>query len=226
MALRNKVNLYQDRGNVRTSAPAVEPVTADELRTHIRGLTSTMLPDAEADDLIQEARELIEESIGVALITQTWTLSLDNWPLGEERFTEGFSTGSVADLYARPSTVELPRYPLQSIDSVTTYDEDGDSTAVTVASVFDVDTAQVPGRMRLKVGQVWPSALRGTNAIEVSYVSGYGDAASDVPAALKRAVKQLAAYLYSQRGDACDVSDALISSGAAAILDRYKVVRV
>ena len=47
-----------------------------------------------------------------------------------------------------------------------------------------------------------------------------------MPASLVRAVKQLAAYLYSHRGDGCEAGDALIGSGAGAILDRYKVVRI
>lgn len=225
MALRPKETRHYFRGNVRTSAPAVEPVTAAELRTYLRE-TESSFSDADADGFIQEARELVEEASGIALITQTWQLSLDHWPAGEERWTEGVSQGAVPDLQGANSQVELPRYPLQSIDSVTVYDEDGDSTAVAVASVFDVDTSRRPGRLRLKSGQTWPIALRDTNSVVISYISGYGDAASDVPAALVRAVKQLAAYLYSHRGDHCAGADALIYSGAGAICDRFRVVRI
>lgn len=225
MALRPKEIRHYFRGNVRTSDPAAEPVTAAELRTYLRE-TATGLPDAEAADFIQEARELIEEATGLALITQTWQLSMDHWPAGDERWTEGVSQGAVPDLQGSNSQVELPRYPLQSIDSVTVYDDGGNATAVTVASVFDVDTFQRPGRLRLKSGQTWPIALRDTNAVVISYISGYGDAASDVPAALVRAVKQLAAYLYSHRGDHCSGADALIDSGVGAICDRFRVVKI
>ena len=51
MALRSQPRLTQYRGNVLTSAPAVEPVTAAELRTFLRE-TATGLPDTEANDFI------------------------------------------------------------------------------------------------------------------------------------------------------------------------------
>ena len=84
----------------------------------------------------------------------------------------------------------------------------------------------MPGRATLKRGAVWPVAMRANNAIEVVYVAGYGDAATDVPAPLKRAVKQLAGYLYAHRGDGCDVEDAYSKSGASGIVGRYKVLKV
>jgi uncharacterized phiE125 gp8 family phage protein len=112
------------------------------------------------------------------------------------------------------------------VDSVTVYDEDGNSTAVTVSTTFDVDTYQVPGRITLQRGATWPVALRANNAIEIVYTAGYGSAASSVPAPIKRAVKQLAAYLHTHRGDMCDMGDAMTDSGAASIMGQYKVKRL
>ena len=82
--------------------------------------------------------------------------------------------------------------------------------------------------MTLKSGATWPVALRANNAIEISYTSGYGDAAADVPAPVKRAVKQMAAYLYQNRGDGCgcDASEAFNDSGAASLFSAYKVVKI
>ena len=82
--------------------------------------------------------------------------------------------------------------------------------------------------MTIQRGATWPTALRANNAIEISYTSGYGDAAADVPAPMKRAVKQMAAYLYQNRGDGCgcDTSQAFTDSGAASILSAYKVSRI
>lgn len=227
MALRTTGREYQMRGNVQTTPPAAEPVTAAELRTLLRE-TATGLPDAEADDFIAEARQYIEQMTGIAMITQSWTLTLDCWPKTGIPFFEGVHQGSVNDLYAsgRNARLDLPTYPLQSITSVKTYDEDGTETAITVANVFDVDTYQKPGRIGLKVGASWPTALRGTNAIIIVYVAGYGDAASDVPAPLVAAVKRLAGYLYSHRGDGCDPDDAFVRSGAASMVKAYKVWRV
>jgi uncharacterized phiE125 gp8 family phage protein len=226
MSLRAAVPLYQQRGLVLTSAPASEPVTATELRTHLR-TDSTELPDAEANALITDARTEIENMTALAFITQTWRLALDRWPAGGEAWWDGVREMSITELY-RTSTIQsitLPRWPLASITSITTYDEASTPTSVTVANVFDIDTYRTPGRLTLKRGQTWPIALRGSNAIEIVYVAGYANAAA-VPSPMKRAVKQLAAFLYSNRGDDCDPSQAYVDSGAQAIMAQYKVAQI
>jgi hypothetical protein len=43
---------------------------------------------------------------------------------------------------------------------------------------------------------------------------------------MKRAVKQLAAFLYSHRGDDCDASDAYDASGASVIMAQYKAMKI
>jgi uncharacterized phiE125 gp8 family phage protein len=226
MSLRAAVPLYQFRGSVLTSAPASEPVTATELRTHLR-TDSTELPDAEANALITDSRTEIENMTGLAFITQSWRLSLDRWPAGGEAWWDGVREMSITELY-RTSTIQsvvLPRWPLASITSITTFDENSNSTSVTTANVFDVDIYQTPGRITLKRGQTWPVALRANNAIQIIYVAGYANAAA-VPSPMKRAIKQLAAFLYSNRGDDCDPKDAYDASGAAGIIAQYKVARV
>lgn len=228
MSLRHTIKWTQYRGNVLTTAPASEPVTAAELRTFLRE-TATGLPDSEADDFIAEARQYIEEVTGLAMINQTWTMSLDRWPQSSNGiWWDGVRQGAMVELMdpANLSSVYLPRYPLSSITSVTTYAENSDSTSITVADVFDVDTAQRPGRLTLKRGQAWPVALRANNAIEVVYVSGFGADASAVPAALKRAVKQLAAALYNNRGDGCGCGDVFDNSGAAGLVGSYDMRRL
>lgn len=228
MSLRAPIQLYNDRGNVIVTAPAAEPITASELRDHMI-VDATTLPDGAANTLIAEARQSIEDMTGLAFINQTWRLSIDRWPQGREEWWDGTREGHISQLYGPGSSgrfVILPRYPLSSVTSITTYDEASNATSVTVANVFDVNTQRVPGRIVLKSGQTWPIALRPTNAVEIVYVAGYGASSTNVPAPLKRAIKQLAAYMYSHRGDACDVGDAYHESGAAKTLGIYRVARI
>jgi uncharacterized phiE125 gp8 family phage protein len=222
MSIRQTIHLHQHRGNRILTEPTVEPVTLNELKEHMRLDGSG--DDIYLLDLLAEARQMIEDHIGMAMLTQSWTLTLDSWPHGQERWWDGVRQGHINSIYAAPHLVdvELPKYPLQSITSVTVYDEDGTSSAVTVADVFDIDTQQMPGRITLQRGAVWPIAMRANNAIEIIYISGYGSSASDVPAPLKRAVKQLAAYLYAHRGDGCDMGQAMSQSGVISILNTYK----
>lgn len=224
MTLRPNIRLHQDRGHVRKTGPATEPVTAAELRAQLAE-TADGLPDAQANALIAEARELIEEMTGLAIITQVWTLALDQWPGGREQWWDGVREGSISEIHAPNSVraVALPRYPLQSVDAVTVYDEASNSAAVTVAGTFDVDLFRRPGRMVLRRGAVWPIALRGSNGIEIEYTAGYASAAA-VPAIIKRAVKQVAAYLHTHAGDDCAQDDAL--GAARGLLDAHTIKRL
>jgi uncharacterized phiE125 gp8 family phage protein len=230
MSLRPAIPHHQHRGHVLVTGPAVEPITPEELREHLAfdSADTTTLTDDIASSLIEDARALLEEYTGLALINQSWRLSLDNWPAGREAWWDGVRQGSITELYAMASmrSLTIPRYPLVSITSCTVYDEASTSAVVTVADVFDVDAYAKPGRLTLKKGATWPIALRANNAIQIVYVAGYGAAATSVPGPLKRAVKHLASYLYEHRGDACSVDDMIAKSGAGAMLSAYKVARL
>ena len=229
MSLRNTLKFTQYRGHKLVTGPASEPVTAADLRAFLRE-SEASLPDTMANSFIEEARQYIEEVTGLAMINQTWAMALDHWPHGERNsiWWSGVRDGVISDLVAPSNlaSVYLPRYPLSSVSSVTTYAENSDSTAIVVADTFDIDTYQKPGRMTLQSGQAWPVALRASNAIEIQYVAGYGATAADVPAALARSVMQLAAALYSNRGDGCGCGNVFASSGAAALAGAYGVARI
>jgi len=226
MALRQTARFINPHGNRLQTAPEVEPVTLTELKTHLR--VSNDDEDAYLAQILLDAVQEIEDATGLALITQTWKLTLDRWPMSQEQWWDGVVEAHVDVIYsgARWATVTLPRYPLQSVDTVTVYDEGGSSTVVTIANVFDIDTSFLRGRMTLKQGATWPVALRSNAAIEIDYTSGYGAAPTAVPAPLKRAVRQMAAYMYQHRGDGCDPKDAYKASGADTILNRYRDARI
>lgn len=224
MSLRAPVPLYQHRGSVLVTGPASEPVSAAELRLHLRE-DATNFPDAAA--YVTDARQQIEEMTGAAFITQTWRLSLDRWPTGGEAWWDGVRDGSIADLSGGDArrSIELPKWPLQSITSVTVYNEAGTPTVVNVTTLFDVDLFSRPGRMSLKRNQTWPVALRPTNAIEIVYVAGY-TSADAIPSPMRRAIKQLAGYVYAHRGDECDAKEAFAASGAESLMATYKPARL
>lgn len=223
MSLRAPYPLFQHRGSVLVTAPTAEPVSAAELLAHVRE-DKINFPDAL--QYVTDARQDIENRSGLAFITQTWRLSLDRWPTGGEAWWDGVRDGAISELYGNAArSILLPKWPLASITSVKVYDEDSTETTVTVADVFDVDLYSRPGRLTLKRGQTWPVALRGSNAIEIVYVAGYTSAAN-VPGPMKRAIRQLAAYNYSHRGDDCSPDEAYAASGAESIMAQYKPARL
>lgn len=227
MTLRRIEKMFPPRGHALQSAPDVEPVTAAELRAHMKE-TEAGLPDSEANAYITTARLIIEETVGLALITQTWRLVYDQWPGKQDEWWDGVRQGAIGTIHGPSSDVAviLPRYPLQSVGAVSVFDESGTETTVTVSTTFDVDTYSPRGRLALKSGQTWPVALRRTNGVQIDYVAGYGNSADAVPAPLKQAVKAGAAYLYAHRGDGCSPTDMLAMSGAGALVAPYKAARL
>jgi len=226
MALRQTPDFYHPRNSVRVTDAAVEPVTLLELKRHLR-ITG------EDDDyllgiLIFMARTYLEDLFNIAFISQTWQMTMDAWPGYREPWWDGVREGSVDSLFAdaRAMDIEIPVYPLISIDSINVYDEASNSTAVSVSTVFDIDAVRRPARLTLKRGQTWPIATRANNAIEMNYTAGYGTAKEDVPITLQRAVLEAAAYMYNHRGEGCGMDKAAHASMAVNMVRPYSTKRV
>jgi hypothetical protein len=228
MPLRQTASFHQRRGNRRVTDPAIEPVTLNELKSALR--ISGSNEDTFLLQCITEAREEIEDKTGIAFITQTWKLTLDQWPIQRERWWDGMVEGHTATLLHGNDQawkeVQIPRYPLITVDTITVYDEAGNSSAVTIADVFVTDAAFLRGRLVIKRGAVWPIALQEAAAIEIGYTAGYGASPTTIPSPCKRAIRNMAAYLYEHRGDGCSEGDAYYKSGASKIMNSYRDISV
>ncbi len=215
--------------NKLTTAPAAEPVTATELDTHLRGdgvLESVESPTLE--ELITSAREFVELHTRRALITQTWTMFMDRFPQGQADlgWWDGIREGSMTTGDAR--SIKLPTGDLQSVTSVSTFDTDNTETTFADTNYF-LNTNETPGEIILNPGVVWPTFTRSRMGIKVVYVAGYGDAGSDVPGALKVAIKQLAAHWYENRElvkTQSDQNQAMAPLHVLSIINKYKVGRL
>jgi len=226
MTLRGNVQHHQHYGNVRVANPTIEVVLLDDLKTHVRQL-HTNDDDEYLLKLIIEAREEIEDTSGLALISQTWQMTLDRWPGQRDQWWDGVRESPITELDGGfPSIIEPIRYPLISVDTINVYDEDSNSTAVTIASTFDIDLISRPGRISLQRGATWPIASRSINSVEINYTAGYGAAVSDIPTPLPRAVRNMAGYMYDHRGSGCTPSAAYKESGAMEIVRRYRAARL
>ena len=65
-------------------------------------------------------------------------------------------------------------------------------------------------------------SLRSRDAIKITWIAGYGDNATDVPASIRRGIIMTASHLYTNRGD-CDGS-CVTKSGANTFIDKYKLL--
>ena len=160
---------------VLTAASAAEPVSVAEAKAQLRIDTSD--EDALIGSLSVAARMLVERTLGLALITQTWSYFLDVWP---ER-------GCIA----------LPLLPVQAVSAVTVHDADG-GASVLDADSYSVDVLSAPARLVLK--SATPSVVtRSFNAFEVAFTAGYGDDAADVPQPIRHAILLLVAHWFERR---------------------------
>jgi Phage gp6-like head-tail connector protein len=181
---------------VLLTPPAVEPVSLAEAKSHLR-------VDGAGDDglianAIAAARQAAEDFCGLAFITQTWRLYLDALPATPLGWWDGAADGAVA---ATQAAIAMPRPPLASVISLTTYD-DADTPAVMDAAAYFADTASRPGRLVLRSGHGWPAArLRPANGVAIEFTAGYGNDASAVPRPLRQGMLAHVAWLYQHRGD-------------------------
>lgn len=157
------------------TAPAVEPITLDDAKRHLRVDHSD--EDGHILGLIASARNWAENYTRRAFITQTWAATYDGFP--------------------RVFHVERP--PLQSVVAASfTYDYDGTHTQVPT-SVYDVDTDSEPGRVYEAYGQSWPTPRIIQNSVRLRFVAGYGDAPEDVPAQIRHALRLMVSHFHENR---------------------------
>ena len=155
--------------------PTEEPVSNAEAKLQAR--VDLSHEEALFTSWIKTARELCEGLARRAFVTQTLSLTLDDWP---------------------DSPFKLPRPPLIAVDSIKYKDEDGDESTMS-ASDYVVDTASTPGRLALADGASWPSSnLYPVGAITIQFQAGYGDP-EDVPEIYKLAIKLLVSHWYEHR---------------------------
>ncbi|HWA91813.1 MAG TPA: head-tail connector protein [Rhizomicrobium sp.] len=109
--------------------------------------------------------------------------------------------------------VDIPLPPLVAVSAVTAYARDDTPNALTPVLV------DLPGS-RVLLDPV--TDLRCANALAIAFDAGYGDAAEDVPAALRAAILAIVAELYVHRGD----GPAELSGTAQALLAPYRMFKL
>jgi uncharacterized phiE125 gp8 family phage protein len=166
--------------------PAVEPISLEEARDHLR-ITPYGSPQVHPDDdyiegLITAARQFCENYTGRALASQ--------------------KIAGVVDILA--GSIVLPRSPARSIDSITYVDMNG-STQTVSASVYRLDNFwdYYPSTVNLAYDQQWPQTRAQDNAATITYTAGYttGESPDDfpLPSPIRAAMLLIVGNLYENR---------------------------
>lgn len=165
------------------TAPAVEPVTLTEAKSHLRVDTSD--DDTYIGTLITAAREWVETYLDRALIHQQLVMTLENFPADDDE-------------------IELPRPPMATSGTATavtvTYTLTSGSTATLSTASYRVDRNATPGEVQTLYAGTWPADRReDENAVSVTWWAGYGATGSSVPAAIRHAMLMLIGHWYENR---------------------------
>jgi uncharacterized phiE125 gp8 family phage protein len=188
---------------VMTVPPAVEPVTVADAKSHMRIDGSD--EDVLIASLLLTSRLHIEVALSLALITQSWTLTLDRWPSGRE--------------------VELPLAPLRSIDEVRVKNAEGISNVATPEGYL-VDLASRPARLVWN-NSVPPAPKVRANGIEIDMTVGFGATGDSVPAPLKHAILMLTAHWYEHRDPGEIGSEgARIPDAISSVIKPFRTIRL
>ena len=178
------------------TGPTSEPVSLAEARAHCR--IDTVDDDAILAGLILAARQYVEAVTGRAILSQTFDLTLDDFPAWE---------------------IELPRSPVASITSIGYLDTAGVSKTVTS---YVLDGRSRPPRLTPAYGESWPETRGTAGCVTVRFVAGE----SQAPEPLRQAILLLVGSWYENREDtviASGVSVADLPHGVSALLAPYRV---
>jgi uncharacterized phiE125 gp8 family phage protein len=187
---------------VVVTPPAQYPVSLAEVRAQL-GIETTD-EDARLTGLIAAATEMAEQYTNRSFISRSYRGFLDCFPYCGH--------------------LELPRAPLQSVTSITTFDDDGDVATVFSADDYYVDTGSTLGRVALRSGSSWPTFTRRSNGAELIWVAGFGDNPADVPEGIRLAIQVLIGWLNEQRGDEASPKD--MPMAAEALLNPYRIFAI
>jgi uncharacterized phiE125 gp8 family phage protein len=165
----------------RTVEPVKHAVDCGEAKKQCEIASDDEAHDSHFHRLIAAATADVERHTRRALITQTWKLSLREFPFN--------------------GRIELPRPPLQSITSIQYVSTSGTLTTL-ASSEYQVSVEASPGYVEPAYSKSWPSVRSETaDAIQITYVAGFGSGYASVPQQYQNAIYELVAFRFGNRGD-------------------------
>lgn len=177
----------------RTTDPAIEPLTLAQAKAHLR------LDGDDEDDFVQTlidvATQIFDGTgrardgiLGCAMITQTWLLETRQWVVPFRRYFPRL---------ASDYRIWIEHGPVQSVDGIQVYTND-----VLVdwpAQNWRVGHEDTRAFVTLAPGGSWPTYDFREDAFQLTFTTGYGDNATDVPAPLRVAMLLMIGHLYENR---------------------------
>jgi len=190
-------------------------VSLDEAKEALRIVSDTS-QDTLITRLVYTATNYFELVTGRDLISKTYKCYLNNFPTGNIYNSSGYFN------YNQNCGIRILRSKLQSITHIKYY-VSGVLTTWNSSNYYITDENDYAA-IYLTDGSSWPTdADNRMQTIVITFVVGYGAAASDIPFDIKQALLQYIVYLYENRGD-CDCSSGGYPASAATFFTTRKIM--
>jgi uncharacterized phiE125 gp8 family phage protein len=175
------------------------PVSVLDMRAHCR--VDGAAEDLAMSEFLAAAAGLIDgpEGVGIALLSQTWRVTLDDW----------------AD------RIDLPGWPVTSISGVQYLDAAGSWQTLDHAAAFHFLTGGQNAELVRRPGAALPALADAPKSVRISYALGHATPAAIDPS-LINALKMIAAHYFENREAATDRPMAETPLGVDHILARYR----
>jgi len=190
---------------IEETAPAAEALPVAALRGHLRLASGFDGPDDAAETaalsgFLRAAIATIEARTGKVLLKRRFRMQLDDW---RDRLGQS-----------------LPLAPVHSVEKIEIDDGSGTVTALAAEGWRLVPDGQRP--VILPTGVILPHVPR-MGSVTVTFVAGFGDTWTQVPADLAQAVILLAARYYDDRSQ--DGLRQALPFGVSALIEKWRAVR-
>jgi uncharacterized phiE125 gp8 family phage protein len=196
----------------QTTPPEIEPVGLSDAKDHL--LVTHTSDDTLIARLIRQARRYVENQTKRQLITAVWKMIIDEFPTDGDRI-----------IYIPKGPVQTGRIGTELDDAEILYlDIDGVQQTLD-PSKYRVDATSAFGRIQEAYNETWPDTQPVMNAVEISFVAGYGDETSDIPEDLVGAMLLLVGAWYEQRDQIVSGQYGQLPLGVDDILAPYRLVQ-
>lgn len=139
--------------------------------------------------------------LGRCLLEQTWKLTVD---------------------HAFPPIISIAVPPIQSVDSIKYYDDNGALQTLSPSLYRVTGTGSWLAEIAPAYGEAWPSVRWQPATIEIVFTAGYGDSLDDVPAPILQAIRELVAHFYENRAAVERTAFAEVPMGVRTLLAPYR----
>ena len=188
---------------VVTSGPASEPLTTAEAKKQLEIETSVSEHDIFIDSLIKEARQYVEQKIGIGLFTQTVVQRWDEFP--------------ECTRFDKFPALELCPGNIQSITHLKYLDTDGAEQALADTTDYKESLTSIPSQLVPAYSKSWPATRNEIDAVWCEYVRGWGTTA-EIPGQLKGAMLMIITSWFECRND----SVRRFPTAADLLIDQYR----